>query len=272
MKKLMMQLFAMTLVLSGLLAAQERKWQQKVFDIRNADAQALAGLLRGVMRDRDTRVNENAALKAISVGSYEANDLQAAEELIKRFDIPRGEGPSGAPRNIEVVAYMVLAGKTGSAGDAVPAELDPVVKQLKAVFGYSDYRLMDTAVLRVREGRDLGFQRQRRDGGPQSPGRSLDLSDEAQGDHHPSQPEGQRHSHRWLPVWAPDSLPHHDDADRTRRQRWRRAGQHLLPVHRSRLQHRPRHPRRPEKVVVGKSKVDRTGNAFILVLTAKAVD
>lgn len=38
---------------------------------------------------------------------------------------------------------MLLAGKKAIAGDALPAELDGVAKQLKGVFGYSDFRLLD---------------------------------------------------------------------------------------------------------------------------------
>lgn len=271
MKKWMMQLLTLTLVLSGLLVAQERKWQQKVFDIRYSDPQALARLVQGVMRDRDTRVIENVALKAISVGAYEANDLQAAEELIKRFDVPRGDSPTGAPRNIEVVAYMVLAGKSGTAGDAVPSELDPVVKQLKAVFGYSDYRLMDTAVLRVREGQTSDSSGNAGMVDPNLPSAPWIYQMKLKATTAQSGPKGN--------VLRIDGfrfglrIPYATGTAQTVT-----AGQGVSPLVSQQWNYTEvgfstdLDIREGQKVVVGKSKVDRTGNAFILVLTAKAVD
>ncbi|QOY91740.1 hypothetical protein [Paludibaculum fermentans] len=270
MKKLMVRLLALTLILAGLVAAQERKWQQKVFDIRNADAQALARLVQGVMRDRDTRVIDNGALKAISVGSYEANDLQAAEELIKRFDVPRGESPTGAPRNIEVVAYMVLAGKTGTVGDAVPAELDGVVKQLKAVFGYSDYRLMDTAVLRVREGQTSDSSGNAGMVDPNLPSAPWTYQMKLKATTAQTGPKGNvlridgfRFGLRIPYVSAGTQSFQSGQGAPIVTPNWNYTEVGFstdLDI------------REGQKVVVGKSKVDRSGNAFILVLTAKAVD
>ncbi len=271
MKKFMVRLLALTLILAGLVAAQDRKWQQKVFDIRNADAQALARLVQNVMRDRDTRVNENLALKAISVGSYEPTDLQAAEELIKRFDVPRAETAAGAPRNIEVVAYMVLAGKSGTAGDAVPTELDPVVKQLKAVFGYSDFRLMDTAVLRVREGQTSDTSGNAGMVDPNLPAAPWIYQMKLKATTAQASPKGNviridgfrfglRIPYPTMTMQTGQTGSGGGALLNTQFQYTEVGFSTDLDI------------REGQKVVVGKSKVDRTGNAFILVLTAKAVD
>ncbi len=150
----MKKLVALMLMLACVMVGQpsEKKWQQKVFDVKNADVGALSNLLRGSMASRNARVLDNGLLKAISVGSDDASDLATAEELIKRYDVPQGRLPTPGDRNIEVTAFMLLAGKKAIAGDALPAELDGVAKQLKGVFGYSDFRLLDSTVVRVREG------------------------------------------------------------------------------------------------------------------------
>jgi hypothetical protein len=68
------------------------------------------------------------------------------EEIIKQLDVP-----PAVKRNVETTVYMVVA--SSQAGNApMPAELDPVVKQLKGLFSYKGYRLMDSFVLRSRDG------------------------------------------------------------------------------------------------------------------------
>lgn len=264
----MKRLMAMILILAGLVMAQDRKWQQKVFDVKNADAQALARLVNSAMRDRETRVVENVVLKAISVGTYEANDLQAAEELIRRYDVPKENIRTGPARNFEVVAYMVLAGKTGTAGEAVPGELDAVVKQLKGVFGYTDFRLLDTAVLRVREGESsesTGNAGSIDTSLPNVPTiytvRLKATSATAGQKGNVIRIDGFRFSLR---------IPYSTAAPQT--------GMGPSPMISAQYQfaevgfNTDLDVREGQKVVVGKSKVDRSGNAFILVLTAKAVD
>lgn len=147
MKKLLLLLVALTLT----AGAQEKKYLQKVFDVKYVDVGALQDLVRASVRD--AKVNANKELKALSVGTYNDFDMQTAEELVKRYDVSRGTAPSGN-RNIELVAYLMMAAPSGNVGDAVPADLDPVAKQLKSLFGYTDFRLLDSTVLRAREGEE----------------------------------------------------------------------------------------------------------------------
>ena len=53
--------------------------------------------------------------------------------------------------NIDVTIYLMSALGTPSPG-AVPPELEAVVKQLKSTFSYKSYQLIDTEVMRVRAG------------------------------------------------------------------------------------------------------------------------
>lgn len=90
----MKKLVALMVLLACVMVGQEKKWQQKVFDVKNADVQALTRLVMASMGSRSARVVENVPLKAISVGSDEASDLVIAEELIKRYDQPQGRLPT----------------------------------------------------------------------------------------------------------------------------------------------------------------------------------
>ncbi|MBL8231321.1 MAG: hypothetical protein JNL98_22695 [Bryobacterales bacterium] len=90
----------------------------------------------------------DSQLKMLSVTGTPAI-VQAVEEAVKRFDVP----PPPA-RSAEIIMWVV----TGSArpSDAkTPAELDPVIKQLRGIFPYASYRLLDVQYLRTREGTNI---------------------------------------------------------------------------------------------------------------------
>ena len=68
------------------------------------------------------------------------------EQVIQRFDVP-----PPAVKNIEVTIYLMSA-LGQPAASSVPPELEGVVRQLKSMFSYKGYQLMDTQVIRVRPG------------------------------------------------------------------------------------------------------------------------
>jgi len=149
-KRLIVPLFLVASL--GFAQQQEEKprpkYYQKIFDIKYADVNQLYDLLNFYP---NVRIKPQQGLRAIAVGTDSEDAMKAIEEAIKRYDVPRS-GTTGGPRNIEMIVYMMLAAPKGSSGDAVPAELDPVVKQLRSLFGYNDFQLLDSAFLRNREG------------------------------------------------------------------------------------------------------------------------
>ena len=54
-------------------------------------------------------------------------------------------------QNVEVTIYLMSALATPSASP-IPAEMESVVKQLRSMFSYKGYQLIDTEVIRVRAG------------------------------------------------------------------------------------------------------------------------
>ena len=135
-------------------SAQEQRekedWVGKIFEVKHGDAvrlTSLASLLASVFRGD---IKPQPALMAITVRAPK-EIMPAIEDAIKRFDVP--PPPQTAPKNIELMAYLLLASEPES-NVKLPAELQPVIKQVKTVFPYyQGFRLLDTLVLRSREGK-----------------------------------------------------------------------------------------------------------------------
>jgi hypothetical protein len=69
--------------------------------------------------------------------------IQSIEDAIRKIDV--APPPT---KNIESTFHILLAGQSGE----VPKELDGVVQQLRTVFGLKSFRLLETAVIRGRDG------------------------------------------------------------------------------------------------------------------------
>ena len=140
MKKLI-HLAAVLAICCGALGAQERI--QKVVTIKNGNLGAITRTLRDILPGTNVLVtNDNEHL--VLSGPKEA--VNSFEEIIKQLDVP-----PPVKKNIETTVYMLVATQ-GNSGGAVPAQLDPVITQLKSVFSYKGFRLLDSFVLRSRDG------------------------------------------------------------------------------------------------------------------------
>ena len=119
----------------------------RVFPIKYADINALYNLLVTF----ELNVRPDANLNAIAVHGP-ATALTAAEEVIKRFDVP-----ANAPKDVELTVYMLLGAPSGEP-DSTPAAIRPVVEQLRNVMAYKSYRLIDTLIGRGREGDNIRLE------------------------------------------------------------------------------------------------------------------
>ena len=138
------------LALAGALAAQtaapppappELPRQQRVFMLKYADADHVASVLSvfgyGIRSDRNLHV--------VAV-SAPAEAMSAIEDAIKRLDVP-----TAAPKDIDLVVYMIVASEQASATE-LPAELQPVAGQMKKIFPYKSFLLLDSILLRTQPG------------------------------------------------------------------------------------------------------------------------
>lgn len=142
------------LAMAGALAAQtatavpppaqapEPPRQQRVFMLKYADARHVADVLSvfgyGIRADRDMHV--------VAV-SAPAEAMSAVEDAIKRLDVP-----AAAPKDIDLVVYLVMASEQPPAGGSLPSELQPVADELKKIFSYKSFRLLDSILLRTQPG------------------------------------------------------------------------------------------------------------------------
>jgi hypothetical protein len=139
MKRLAIILIAL---LAPLLAAEEVT--RKVVEVRYANPNAIRDMLANFGVD----ARADGRLKAI-VLSGPANAVAQAEAAITKLDVPQP-----AEKNIEMLAYLVLASNDASTASE-PADLAPAIKQMRSLFQYKSYRLLDTIWVRTKEGEHI---------------------------------------------------------------------------------------------------------------------
>jgi hypothetical protein len=141
MKKLFSTML-ISLLCAGALLAQPPV--QKVVTIKNGN---LNGILRTV---KDLAPGNNLLISTDNehiILSGPKDAVTGFEEVIKQLDVP-----PVAQSNVEIDAYMVVASTRADSHNPIPAELEPVVAQLKGLLSYKSFRLLDSFVLRARSG------------------------------------------------------------------------------------------------------------------------
>ena len=85
---------------------------------------------------------------------YAPKDVVAQmRKVVEQLDQPGSEAAIG--RNIDMtLSFLRCSTKVPSQPSALPADLEPVARQLRAVTQYKDIELWDTVPLRVQEGKD----------------------------------------------------------------------------------------------------------------------
>lgn len=139
--------YAFALALSPmLLLAQDSNEVTKVIHVRYARAEAIRDLVsRG-----GTTVSANNGLRALVVHGPAAS-VASVEEAVKQLDVPP---PNEQARDVEVTVYVIGASAQAIPEERFAADLAPVIRQLRAVFPYGGYQLLDTMMIRSREGRE----------------------------------------------------------------------------------------------------------------------
>jgi hypothetical protein len=141
MKFLVVVLVSLLPALAQKEKTEDANWPVKMFQVKYADVVRLANLFRAF----GATVQPDSDLKALSVRAPK-EVLAAIEESLQRLDV--AQPPA---KNIELNAYLLTASQQGATG-SIPPDLDPVVKQLKSIFSYHNFRLLGTLALRERDG------------------------------------------------------------------------------------------------------------------------
>jgi hypothetical protein len=218
-----------------------RDWPVKMFQVKHANVYQLANVFKAF----GAIINADDELKVISVRAPK-EVLVAIEDALQRLDVPQPPA-----RNIQLDAHLLIASVQGSSGN-VPADLQPVVKQLKNIFSYQDFRLLGTLSMRVRDaenGTVSGLL----------PPVSANVTEPTSYRFHMNKAvitsEGRERAIRidglnLVLGYALKGLPPHGEAQITT----------SVDV------------RQGQKVVVGKANMDSVDNALILVLTAQVIE
>src|SRR3990172_5394600 len=106
----------------------------KVFETKYVDVETLAEILKVF----PCYIKSDQGLRLIGV-SCPAEVISSVEDTIKRIDIPA--------KNIEITVYMLSASEKAGESSGIPPEIQSVIKQLRGVFSYQNYRLLETAVV-----------------------------------------------------------------------------------------------------------------------------
>lgn len=150
---------ALLLAAAASAAAQENRqqdeyvtqkiFQNRVFDIKNRDPQALARVLNPLTSGfRGATVSPNQEFRTITVRDFPEN-IAVIEEAIRRLDTPEAPRPS-----VEFKVHILVASNDEAVANRYPAELSEVVGRLQSSLGYKNFGLLGAQVVRSREGRD----------------------------------------------------------------------------------------------------------------------
>ncbi|MBI2689265.1 MAG: hypothetical protein HYX27_23420 [Acidobacteria bacterium] len=75
--------------------------------------------------------------------------VEAMDAAVKKLDVP-----ASGPKNLEVIFHIITANSQPGANSVSP-DLNAVVQQLGTVFGLKSFRVLESAVMRGREGRSI---------------------------------------------------------------------------------------------------------------------
>ena len=144
-KKLAMVLLSLwpVLMVGQNLPAREEKPTTKLYRLHYAQASHVADVLGPSFYVR----GDNSMRVVLVQGTQEK--LEQADKLIQELDQP---GSGVQQRDVETTMYVITASDNALGAGVVPPTMAPVIKQLQGVFPYSNYQVLETMLVRSREG------------------------------------------------------------------------------------------------------------------------
>ena len=132
----------------------QKMFQNRVFEVRNRDPQSLARVLAPLTSGfRGAVVSPNAEFRTITVRDF-AENIAVIEEAIRRLDTPEVARPS-----VEFQVHMLVASNEEALPNRYPAELADVVKKLQTTFGYKNFSLIGSQIVRARDGQSTNWNK-----------------------------------------------------------------------------------------------------------------
>lgn len=136
-------LITTTLLMAQAVAAQT---QTRIFEMKHVTTGEVSTLLSAF----DARIRMSSDKARVLAVTATPETMSAIEQAIKRLDVP-----PPVPKNVELTLYMALAGDQIPDSGKMPPELEPVAKQLRNVFPYKSYHLLESFQVRGRDGQTV---------------------------------------------------------------------------------------------------------------------
>jgi hypothetical protein len=211
--------------------------------VRNADPQSIVNTLSAVMPG----ISRNGRMLVVR-GSESV--VTMIEDAVKKLDV----APPPPPEIQRVVnvefTFQLLYGSAQEGSSTIPSDLEATVRQLRSLFPYKNYRVLDTQVLRGRDGAGVEFSG------------TLPGSDSV-------------YNLKYTPRVSPGAAPR---SVRAQRLEFGARMKVFANAEKTTYQFIPTgiitdvDAREGQKTVVGKSNVTGTDDAIILVLTVKVIE
>ena len=127
-------------------AEKHKEIVTRVIDVKYVDPTVFIFVLEPFKTASGASISPSQTMKTLTLsGSPEI--VAAMEAVIRKLDVaPPPE------KSFELTAYLLMTSDSASSAQSLPAQLEPVLKQLRATFSYKNYQLLDTLVLRNRIG------------------------------------------------------------------------------------------------------------------------
>jgi hypothetical protein len=126
---------------------EQRDWETKLFQIKFVDP----GELRAALTMFRSSISySGGSLRVLSVRAPK-EIMPAIEDAIKRLDVPMSR------KDAELTIHVLLASDQPST-TPLPANLQPVINQLKNVLSYKGFQLIDTLIARGRDSNETSLQ------------------------------------------------------------------------------------------------------------------
>jgi hypothetical protein len=126
----------------------------RLIQLKYADANRVKGLFDST----GVSIKSDGGLNSIVLRG-EHQDVDQVERLIRQLDVPEAtQSAQRAKPNIEFQVYIVTAKDDVAAEQPMPKALEPAITQLRAMFPFKTYRLVETIQTRVMAGESVSTQ------------------------------------------------------------------------------------------------------------------
>jgi len=120
----------------------------KVIQLKYADPERILHLLFSF----GGTIQADEQMKVLAVTGSPAQ-VEAVEEAVEKLDVP-----TSPTKNVELTAYFLQATAQQIPAFDLPPELDEVATQLKKVMNFRGFRLLNSTLVRIRDGEEARIQ------------------------------------------------------------------------------------------------------------------